>query len=146
MSNSYLPITLNLSNKKILFIGAGNVAYRKFIKVKKYSSNISILSLEFNREFENHTFNKIMDYYNINYLEHYDIVFICTNDKTLNLKIASDCASKNILYNNSTSKDNMDFKMMASFEHENFTINISSKKELKDIIKFKEELMKLLKK
>lgn len=50
MSN--FPIFLSLENKKILVIGAGNIALRRINSLLEFTKNITILSEEFSQDID----------------------------------------------------------------------------------------------
>jgi precorrin-2 dehydrogenase/sirohydrochlorin ferrochelatase len=48
----FYPINLNLKDKKVLIVGAGRVALRKFGRLLEAGAQIKIVSPEFNQGFE----------------------------------------------------------------------------------------------
>ena len=44
MANTYLPISISLKNRKVLVVGAGNVALRKIEILLEYESDITVVS------------------------------------------------------------------------------------------------------
>ncbi|MEG0284130.1 MAG: bifunctional precorrin-2 dehydrogenase/sirohydrochlorin ferrochelatase [Erysipelotrichales bacterium] len=146
MSNAFLHVGLNLDNKRILIVGAGTIALRKLKKLLNYSNNITVVSNEFDEEFEYINITKKKKDFDNSDLNNIDIVFICTDNVSLNEEIAKCCQEKNILYNNATSRNEMDFKMLATLEYDGYTISLSKDQNLKETTKFKKELEELLNK
>lgn len=52
-NNSFYPIMLNLKDKKIVIIGAGNIALRKLQKLIEYDGHLTVVSPEIMKEFYN---------------------------------------------------------------------------------------------
>jgi siroheme synthase (precorrin-2 oxidase/ferrochelatase) len=128
--DNYILLALNMENKKILIIGACSVAFRKFLKLRDYSSEITIISEDFSEDFDDYNFKKIQATLSLNNLliielVLYDLVFIATNNHLLNKEIALECERLNILYNNASSQD-MAFKMVSTFNIDDISIGIRS--------------------
>lgn len=146
MKNNYMMIGLNLTNKNILFVGAGKIALRKVKKILEYQDvNVKVLALDFEDEFKDLDVEIIQDYYTKAYLKDIDLVFAATNNFELNKQIVEDASLFRILSNNSTSQKTMDFKMIAQFEYEDLTIGISSSENVSKSKQIKDKIEKILK-
>ena len=44
MANKFFPVSIDLNNKNVLVIGAGNIAYRKIETLLKYNCNIKVIT------------------------------------------------------------------------------------------------------
>jgi siroheme synthase-like protein len=92
----FLPVGLNLKNKKILLVGAGAAAAQKIIALKKYRARITLLAPEI--KFPTR-YKKLKKTYAPEDLVGYDLVYACTADRRLNRQIAADARRRNILVN-----------------------------------------------
>lgn len=125
---NFLPVGINISGKKILIIGGGNVAFQKAKILSQYTKDIDFLAKEFKeelvREFGDHKF--IKKSYKKNYLKGYFLVYACSNDENLNRIISKDAKSLKILVNVCDKPDLSDFISPAIYKKENLSIAVTS--------------------
>lgn len=152
MENKFFPLFVNLENKNILVVGAGNIALRKVNTLLKCSANIKVITKSVGNEgfillkeknkielLENTEFRA-------EYLENIFLVVAATDNKELNKSIFEICNSKNILVNNITSKEEMNVRFSSIFETEEFQIGISAKGNPKRAMEIKNKIRKILEK
>ena len=123
---SFLPISLCIENKKILFIGGGNVCIHKIAAIKQFTSNISIVSKEFLPEVRAYGFPCIQKAYEASDLHGYSLVYACTNDSKLHIRIVEDAHKLGILVNVADNTPLCDFISPAIYKHENISVAVSS--------------------
>ncbi len=104
-----INFNLDIAQRKILIVGAGNVAKRRLKKILKSSKDIkiNIVSPNFDQEvkliFERETNVKFFERkFRFSDLRNIDIVIACTNDKALNQEISKICYEKKIFVNNAS--------------------------------------------
>ena len=104
-----INFNLDIAQRKILIVGAGNVAKRRLKKIlKSYKDiKINIVSPNFDQEvkliFERETNVKFFERkFRFSDLRNIDIVIACTNDKALNQEISKICYEKKIFVNNAS--------------------------------------------
>ena len=104
-----INFNLDIAQRKILIVGAGNVAKRRLKKILKSSKDIkiNIVSPNFDREvkliFARETNVKFFERkFRFSDLRNIDIVIACTNDKALNQEISKTCYEKKIFVNNAS--------------------------------------------
>ena len=104
-----INFNLDIAQRKILIVGAGNVAKRRLKKILESSKDIkiNIVSPNFDREvkliFERETNVKFFERkFRFSDLRNIDIVITCTNDKALNQEISKICYEKKIFVNNAS--------------------------------------------
>jgi precorrin-2 dehydrogenase / sirohydrochlorin ferrochelatase len=123
---SFMPIAINVKNKKILLIGGGKVALHKIESLQNYANNLFVLAREV------HPSIKIM---NIEYVEKdYQkedlnkslLVYACTNNRSLNEQILKDCQDEGILVNVVDNPCLCDFVSPAIHKHSNISTAVSS--------------------
>lgn len=128
---TYFPLFLNLQNKKILLIGAGKIATQKLTTLLNYTTNIEILSLEFNEEILEIINNRSLKIYKKNYengfICKYDIVIVATDDIKLQEFIFNESRNyKNILVNCVDNTKYCDFIFPSIIDEKEYSIAITS--------------------
>lgn len=123
---SYLPITLNITNKKIVFIGGGKVAIHKLIALQQYTNNITIIAPEIVPEIMELGYTTIEQKYDSSLLEGFYLVYACTNNRELNKRIKQDAELRNIMVNVADDAELCDFISPAIYKNENISISVSS--------------------
>lgn len=127
MKSNFINIGYNLNNKKVLVIGGGKIALRKVKRLLEYDCCIEMISIDYIKEFEELELIKKEKAIELEDIKNYDLVFACTNDKVLNKQIVEYCDKQKILVNNASSKEDMSFKMLASFKYEDVEVSVSVK-------------------
>ena len=131
--NIYLPVSLNVTNSKILIVGGGNVAVQKLstlLFVGIPASSISVVSKNFNKEILRVIQENAIVYYTREYgddlLNGKSIVISCTNDEYSRKRIYNDAKTRGILINTVDDKQFSTFILPAIVKHNDLTIAINS--------------------
>ncbi|NLW43233.1 MAG: bifunctional precorrin-2 dehydrogenase/sirohydrochlorin ferrochelatase [Tissierellia bacterium] len=90
------PMMVDLSEKIVKIIGGGEVARRKGLALRDYCNHLYVIGPEIHRDLE--FANCIYSDEPEKYLEDADFVIICTNNESVNKKLAAACKDKNIWY------------------------------------------------
>lgn len=93
----FLPISINVTNKKILLIGGGKVATHKAVIMARFVNNVTVVSPEFTEEIRLLPFTFIQKKYEKNDLAGSFLVYVCTGDHELNARVKSDAEELGIL-------------------------------------------------
>ena len=104
-----INFNLDISKRKILIIGSGNIAKRRLKKILECAKDIriNIVSPDFNNEIKS-IFSKepkikfFKRKFRFSDLRNIDIVIACTNDISLNQEISKICFEKKIFVNNAS--------------------------------------------
>lgn len=137
----YLPVSLNISNKKILLIGGGKVALEKITSLKRFSSEIYIITEEADEVIKESGFPITYKSYEKSDLEGYFIVYACTNIREKNFEIKHDCAERGTLVNIVDNPKLCDFISPAIYKQDNMTVAVSSNgQEVRRSIKLRNEI------
>ncbi|MEJ5172120.1 MAG: bifunctional precorrin-2 dehydrogenase/sirohydrochlorin ferrochelatase [Hydrogenothermaceae bacterium] len=100
---SYMPIFLEVKDKKFLIVGGGKVATEKIKRILKFSYNITVVSPEITEELESIIKNNSLNYINSPYtsdiIKNYDIIIIAVSDTNLQKVIYNDAKGENKLCN-----------------------------------------------
>ncbi|SHN56423.1 precorrin-2 dehydrogenase / sirohydrochlorin ferrochelatase [Desulfovibrio litoralis DSM 11393] len=132
----YLPININLTQARILIVGAGEVGMRKTLSVLQAKPKdlllLDLISLTkeklecIKQQTENNNF--IFEQRNVadSDILGRNLVFACTNNKEINHFIADLCNQNNILCNIIDSPELSSFIVPAHFSHNGLQLSIST--------------------
>ncbi len=139
---SFLPIAINVENKKILIIGGGNVALQKVKKLLPFCKNITIVAPKIKEDLKKiHEVNIIVDIYRGKYLKDMFMVYACTNNSSVNEQVLKDSGKKGILCNRTDKSKESHFHSSAILETENLVVGINTKgKSPKRLIQIRNDL------
>ena len=148
---NFFPIFVNLSDKNILIIGAGKVAFRKISTLLETGAYITIFAKQIKEKeitkllFDKPNIQLIMKEVDENSLDEiitnkYILVIAGTDDKALNSAIVKCCNKKNILVNNITSTDDMSARFCSVIDEKDYSIGISAKGDPKKSLALKEKI------
>lgn len=126
---SFLPVCLNITGKKILFIGGGKTASHKLKALIRYTRNITILAEKISPEIRAKGLTLLEKSYESGDLEGFFLVYACTNNKTLDRKIKDDGEAQGLLVNITDTADLSHFTSPAIFKKDNMSIAVSSNAE-----------------
>lgn len=126
----YFPMFVDLSQKKITIIGAGNIARRRVSTLVMFTQNLLVVAPEIDKDIElmskQYKFMISVKEYEIkDILESY-IVIAATNNLSLNNIIYRDCKDLGILVNVCSDKTKCDFYFPAIVQKDDVTIGITS--------------------
>lgn len=130
---SYFPLFVSLEGKRILLVGAGNIAARRAEVLLSFGAKLYIVSPECSAEMKELCKNaspETLVYQKRCFaerdLEQMDIVIAATDDAALNHEIVLLCRQKGILVNNASTKEDCDFFFPAILQEDGLTIGVSS--------------------
>jgi len=123
---SFLPICIDVSYGKIVIIGGGKVALQKLKTILKYSNNVFLYAKEIIPDILILPVICTKEEYNLNQITDALLVYACTNDPKLNLRICEDARRNGSLVNIADDSENSDFISPAIFFHKGMSIAVSS--------------------
>lgn len=121
-----MPIAINIRNKKILLIGGGLVALHKIASLQQYQAELYVQAIQICEEIKNQQISCIEKTYERNDLNGAFIVYACTNIKSLNEQIYSDCQELGILVNIVDNPLLCDFVSPAIYKKDYLSVAVSS--------------------
>ncbi len=128
-----LPLFFNLSDKLVLIIGGGDVAYRKAVLMDKAGARLVVLAKNFKTEFKaflldkQHTIiEKSYDKNNLASLSNIALMICATDDDALNEQVYKDAKSLNIAINVVDNPNLCDFIFPAIVDRSPIVIGVSS--------------------
>ena len=125
--NEFLPVSLNVTGKHILIVGAGKVALQKVRSLSQFNVSISVMGITVNPAlYEIENIRIITKEYEPTDLEGHFLVYACTNNADTNQKIKEDCNVRNLLVNVTDAPPTGDFISPAIYKKGNLSISVSS--------------------
>jgi len=123
----FLPVLINITDKKILMIGGGKVAAHKLSTLLKFAGNITILAPEIIHEIMNdNRLDFMIKSYEKNDLLNFHIVYACTNNRKVNAVIKKDANDLGLLVNVADDPELCDFISPAIYKDDNITVAVGS--------------------
>lgn len=122
----FLPISINVTNKKILLVGGGKVATHKASILQCFVNQVTILAPAFTPEIKKLPFRFMEKKYESGDLDGFFLVYVCTEDHVLNKQIKNDAEALGILTSVCDDPLLCDFVSPAIHKEENITIAVGS--------------------
>ncbi|WP_080904350.1 bifunctional precorrin-2 dehydrogenase/sirohydrochlorin ferrochelatase [Parabacteroides sp. Marseille-P3160] len=122
----FLPISINVTDQKILIIGGGKVAYHKATILNRFVDRATVVSPDFHEGFEALPFTLIRKKYEPEDLSGAFLVYICTENEPLNAEIKQACRERGILASVCDNPVLCDFISPAIHKKGQMTIAVSS--------------------
>lgn len=126
----YFPMFVDLSQKKITIIGAGNIAKRRVSTLVMFTKNLLVVAPKIDKDIKlmskQYKFMISVKEYEIKDILKSDIVIATTNNLNLNNIIYKDCKDLGILVNVCSDKNKCDFYFPAVVQTNDVTIGITS--------------------
>lgn len=122
----FLPVSLNVTNKKILLVGGGKVATHKGSIMARIVTNVTVISPHFTEEIRQLPFTFITKEYEKTDLPGFFLIYVCTGDHELNSRIKADAEELGILTSVCDAPMLCDFVSPAIHQEGHITISVGS--------------------
>jgi siroheme synthase-like protein len=122
----FLPVSLNITGKKIVLIGGGSVAFHKASTLRRFTDAVKVVAPEFHSGFASLPVELAQKAYEPDDLAGAFLAYICTENEALNEAVKNDCAARGILASVCDNPSRCDFISPAIHKDENVTIAVSS--------------------
>lgn len=123
---SYLPVAINLQNKRILIVGGGKVAAQKLRTLIKFTKEIRVVAKTFSEELNHYPILKAEKPYDTADIQDAELIYACTDNKRVNQQVAKDAKLKGKLVNLADNPEFSDFISSAIYQHGDVTISVNS--------------------
>ncbi|MDD2585460.1 MAG: bifunctional precorrin-2 dehydrogenase/sirohydrochlorin ferrochelatase [Syntrophomonadaceae bacterium] len=124
------PVYIDLKNRQCLVIGGGKVAERKIANLLEYGAQVTIVSPQVEANIRIWAAEETIVWYKREFTEHdlqnVFMVFIATDNSSLNGEVAEFCRQKGILVNAVDDPSNCDFFVPSIIRHGSLVISIST--------------------
>lgn len=122
----FLPVNVRIDDKKILFVGGGNIAMHKIQTVEQYTRNITVVAPEIHDELKDRGFELVCKEYEETDLDGFFLVYAATDSYEVNRRVKNDAATRGIMVNVVDNRELSDFISPAIFKQEEMTVAVSS--------------------
>jgi siroheme synthase-like protein len=123
---AYLPISINVSGKKVLIIGGGRIAYHKIGFLEQFADHIEIVALEVCEQIKHKKFKYTEKPYEKTDLKDAFLIYACTNIKELNKQVKTDAEELGKLCNVVDNPPLCDFVSPAIYKNGIYTVACGS--------------------
>jgi precorrin-2 dehydrogenase / sirohydrochlorin ferrochelatase len=127
---SFYPLLLDLSGRKILVIGGGNVAARKINTLVEYNADITCIAPDVHIDIKKLAARGVITLnrkaFQQGDVEGFDLVFTATGDEVISELAREECLQYGALLNSADEADLSDFINPATLKRGAFTITLSS--------------------
>lgn len=122
MNRKYLPISLDMTNQKILIVGGGKSAYSKGTILKRFDADIEFVALQVCDEIRNSGWPVKQKAYESSDLDGYLMVYSCSNNQKLDHQIRYDAKQKGVLCNIHDKPEMCQYVSPAVYQYKNMTV------------------------
>lgn len=122
----FLPVSVNITGKKILIIGGGKIGFHKAAILSRFTQKATVISPQFHEGFSALPFSLVRKEYEKSDLDGAFLVYICTENKPLNVRVKRDAEALGILASVCDNPAICDFISPAIYKNGHVTIAVSS--------------------
>ena len=122
----FLPISINITDKKVLIIGGGRIANHKIGFLEQFTKNITVIGLEVIEAIKKREVSWVEKAYEKSDLTGFFLIYACTNIIELNQQVKDDAESLGILCNVVDNPKLCDFVSPAIYKKGIYTVAVGS--------------------
>lgn len=146
MKKNFLPISIDISNQKILIIGGGESAYKKLRILQRFDAEVEVLSLNVCSKIKQSGIKYVERGYEKSLLKGYSMLYSCTNNLELDKQILEDGKEMGVLVNIHDKPELCQFVSPAIYKDGNITVAVGSNAEnVHESIRIRNEIQEFLK-
>jgi precorrin-2 dehydrogenase/sirohydrochlorin ferrochelatase len=127
---AYFPLFMDLSDRRVVFVGGGTIALRRIRTLLQFVGDIVVYAPDFSPELERFAADGIIELvrkrYDASVLDGADIVMACTNDGDLNGRIWEECKRRGILVNVCSDRFKCDFYFPGVAMQDNVVVGVTA--------------------
>ncbi len=129
MKKKYLPISIDITNQKVLIIGGGKSAFKKIKILQNFDVEVEVLALEILDEIKKSGIKFKQKKYEKEDIRGYLMLYSCSNDLELDKQIVQDATSMGVLANIHDKPGLCQFISPAIYKEGNLTVAVGSNGE-----------------
>ncbi|MDP6546597.1 MAG: bifunctional precorrin-2 dehydrogenase/sirohydrochlorin ferrochelatase [Phycisphaerae bacterium] len=103
------PIMMDVRDKRVVVIGAGSVGQRKVVSLHQAQANVTLVDPELPDSLDLPPVTMLAEPYRREHLEGAAMVFVCTDDRELNARVARDARDAGAIVNAADQNEDCDF-------------------------------------
>ena len=146
MKKNFLPVSIDISNQKILIIGGGNSAFKKLKILQRFNAEVEIIALNVCQEIKLSGVKYVERGYKKSLLKGYIMLYSCTNNFELDKQILADGKEMGVLVNIHDKPELCQFVSPAIYKNANITVAVGSNAEnVHESIRIRNEIQEFLK-
>jgi len=126
MKKNFLPISIDISDQKILIIGGGQSALKKIRILQRFGANIDVIAENIIDDVRKSGIVCIQKSYEKSDLKGYLMLYSCTNNESLDKQIAIDGREAGVLVNIHDNPVLCQFVSPAIYQDGNITVAVAS--------------------
>lgn len=147
--NLYFPVFINLSEKKVIVVGAGTIAKRRIRTLLEFTNHLYVVAPEINNELLNlekdGQITILRKHYEETDIYDADLVIAATSNAQTNNDIYAICKTRNIFVNVCSDKTKCDFYFPGIARKDNIIVGVTASgtnhKKVKEVV---ERIRKIL--
>ena len=129
MKKNYLPISIDITDRKILIIGGGQNALKKIRILQRSDAHLEVIAEHISDEIYTTGVICFRKKYEKSDLKGYLMLYSCTNEETLDRQIAQDGCEAGVLVNIHDNPALCQFVSPAIYQYGNITVAVGSNAE-----------------
>jgi len=129
MKKNFIPVSIDISNQKILLIGGGNSALKKLKILQRFNAEVEVLGLEICNEIKDSGVQYFETAYQKEKLKGYFMLYSCTNNYELDKQILADGKDMGVLVNIHDKPELCQFVSPAIYKMGKMTVAVASNGE-----------------
>ena len=129
MKKNFLPISIDISDQKILIVGGDQSALKKLKILQRFGAEVEILAIKVCREIKESGVTFYEKAYHKNHLKGYLMLYSCTNNQELDQQILLDGKETGVLVNIHDKPELCQFISPAIYRNGNLSVAVSSNGE-----------------
>lgn len=123
---NFLPISLDISNQKILIIGGGSSAFKKLKLLQRFDAEIEVVALKVSDDIKTSGVRYYERAYDKALLKNYLMLYSCSNNRKLDEQILKEGKEAGVLVNIHDQPDLCEFVSPAIYKNDNITVAVGS--------------------
>lgn len=129
VKKNFIPISIDISDQKILLIGGGQSAFKKLKILQRFDAEIEVIGLKICDEIKNSGVKYVETKYQKELLKGYFMLYSCTNNDELDQQILADGKKAGVLVNIHDKPELCQFVSPAIYKNGKMTVAVASNGE-----------------